>query len=222
VPLGAAGEEAAVHQFLVPQKRVTLAPRMRLPHPTVALALVAATLGCGTVESVSRPPSSTELVHINETSEAAGGLTVRNVQVVGACTGKPCAGGVSGADGRPVDFARLAAVDARTITVESEIGRPTTIPLSEVKGVSVNGGRGRAAISGAGIVGVTVFVVTTVLVEIIEAKIARASDGGDLCSGISCAVPGVVFGLFGAVVGAGFGYAIGPTKVFSFDPQPKP
>jgi hypothetical protein len=198
---------------------------MRPPRPSVALALVAATLGCGTVESVSRPPSPAELARIDEASKATGGLTIHYVQPVNAWTGKRCADGVPpGAYRRPIDFARLASVDARTITVESEIGRPTTIPLSEVKGVAVNGGRGWPAAIGAGILGGTVFVVTTVLVESFEAKIARASDGGNFCGGASpsCLLPGVYLGLVGAVVGAGFGYAIGSSIFFSFDPQPKP
>ncbi|HEY2730052.1 MAG TPA: hypothetical protein VGK52_08920 [Polyangia bacterium] len=195
---------------------------MRPPLPSVALAFVAATLGCGTVESVSRPPSPAELARIGEASKAAGGLTVRYVQPVGACAWKRCADGVPGAYLHPIDFARLASVDGGTITVESELGRATTIPLSEVKGVAVNGARGRSAAIGAGILGGTAFVVTTVLVAIEEAKIERASDGGDFCGGIACAVPGVALGLVGALVGAGFGYAIGSNKYFSFDPQPKP
>jgi hypothetical protein len=194
---------------------------MRAPRPSVALALVAATLGCGTVESVSRPPSPAELARIDEASKATGGLTVHYIQPVNACASGLCAD-----NRRPIDFARLASVDARSITVESEIGRPTTMPLSEVRGVAVTGGRSRSAAIGAGILGGTVFVVTTVLVAIKETQIARASDGGDFCGGISCAVPGVVLGLVGAAVGAGVGYAIGSSKgssiFFSFDPQPKP
>jgi hypothetical protein len=196
---------------------------MRPPHPSVALVLAAATFGCGTVESVSRPPSPAELARINEASKATGGLTVRYVQPLDPCASAtgPCAD-----DRRPIDFARLASVDARSITVESESGRTTTIPLSDVEGVSVTGRQARSAAIGAAILGGTVFVVTTVLVAITEAKIARASDGGDLCGGIACAVPGLVLGLVGAGVGAGFGYAIGSNKrsstFFSFDSEPKP
>jgi len=117
-------------------------------------------------------------------------------------------------------------VDARSITVETESGRTTTIPLSDVEGVAVTGGRARSAAIGAGVVGGTVFVLTTVLAAITEAKIAHASDGGDLCGGISCAVPGLVLGVVGAGGGAGFGYAIGSNErsstFFSFDSQPKP
>jgi hypothetical protein len=185
---------------------------MRPPRPIVALALVAATLGCGTVERVSRPPSPAELARISEASKATGGLTVRYVQPVqpvNACVDLPCAN-----DRRPMDFARLASVDARSITLESEIGRPTTIPLSEVKGVAVNAGEGWAALIGAGIVGGTVFAVTALSLE-------------NRCPVTSCAVPvGIFFGLGGAVVGAVVGYAIGrskgSSKYFSFDPQPKP
>jgi hypothetical protein len=195
---------------------------MRPPRPSVALALVAATLGCGTVESVSRPPSPAEVARIDEASKATGGLTVHYVQPVNACASWSCADVYR----RPIDFARLASVDARSITVESGLGRPTTIPLFQVKGVAVNGGGGRSAAIGAGILGGTVFVVTAVWLAIISARIARASDGGNVCSGLSCTAAAFVLGLGGAVVGAGFGYAIGSSKgssiFFSFDPQPKP
>jgi hypothetical protein len=182
---------------------------MRPPRPSVALALVAATFGCGTVESVSRPPSSAELARIDQASKASGGLTVEYVQTVEPCASGPC----PDADRRPIAFARLASVDARSITVESEIGRPTTIPLSEVKGVAVSDGRGRSTAIGAGILGGAVFVVTTLSLQ-------------SRCP-VSCAAPvGAFFGLGGAVVGAVVGYAIGPRKgssiFFSFDPQPKP
>ena len=106
------------------------------------------------------------------------------------------------------------SVDARSITVESEIGRPATIPLSEVKGVAVNGGEGWAAASGAGILGGTVFVVTTCRWRAVAP------------SPLATAPVGIVLGLGGAVVGAVVGYAIertrGSSKYFSFDPQPKP
>lgn len=198
---------------------------MRPPRPSVALALVAATLGCGTVESVSRPPSPAELARIDEASKATGGLTVLYVQPVYACASEPCF--YHRAPRRPsIDFARLASMDARSITVESEIGRPTTIPLSEVRGVAVTGGRGRSAAIGAGILGVTVFVVTAVLLAVEAASLARASDGGDFGTDASRTAAAFVLGLGGAVVGAGFGYAIGSSKgssiFFSFDPQPKP
>jgi len=58
---------------------------MRPPCPSVAVAFVAATLGCGTVESVSRPPSPAEHARIGEASKATGGLTVDYVQPVDAC-----------------------------------------------------------------------------------------------------------------------------------------
>jgi hypothetical protein len=193
---------------------------MRLARRSLALAMVATTLGCATYEHVARPPSPDELARIDEAAGARGPVTVLYIQPIGACIGGGCSKGAPSARRPPVTFARLASADARTLTFESASGVRTAIPLSEVEGVAVTSGRGRAAAIGAGVLGGTVLVVTTVWLTIVTERIIRGDDGGDFCSVSSCAGPVLLIGLAGAAVGAAIGAAIGSTKVFQLDPPP--
>jgi hypothetical protein len=182
--------------------------------------MVATTLGCATYEHVARPPSPDEVARIDEVAGERGPVSVRYIQPLGACAGAGCVKGAPSSRRRPVDFSRLASADARALTFESASGVPTSIPLSEVEGVAVTSGRGRAAAIGAGVLGGTVLVVTTVWLTILTERIIRASDGGNFCSVASCAGPVLLIGLGGAAVGALIGAAIGSTRVFQLDPPP--
>jgi hypothetical protein len=194
--------------------------RTSWPSALSCAALLAA--GCATYEHVARPPSPDEVARIDEAAGARGPVTVRYVQPIGACTAGGCADGAPNRARRPAVFARLASADARALTLEDASGVPTTIPLSDVEGLSVTGGRARAAAIGAGLLGGAVLVVTTVAVAILTAQIIRASDGVDYCNVGSCAGPVLLIGLGGAAVGAGLGAAIGGTRVFQLDPSATP
>jgi hypothetical protein len=170
------------------------------------LALFATTLGCS-FERVSRPPTPAEIARIDA---SASGRKV-NVRYVEPLVGAPSARRL------PVNFTRVVSADASTLTLEGPNGAPTAVPLSEVRAVSVNVRRGRAAAIGAGIVGGAVVGVATVVLAVQAASIIRASDGGDYCSVTSCAPAVLVLGLGGAAVGVLLGAAIGSNEIFSFN-----
>jgi hypothetical protein len=183
----------------------------------VAIAVAAATLGCAT-EYVDRPPTPRELSSIRDASDQGGPITIRYVQPVGACTGDGCVEGASAAPHGPATFAHFLSVDDGALAAKTTSGVTTTIPLSEVEGITLTGRRGRSAAIGAAVVGGTAMAVTTVWLVIVTRAIIHASDGGNYCNVASCAPFVLGVGLGGAAVGALFGAVIGTRTTFELDP----
>jgi hypothetical protein len=184
--------------------------------------LVGLTTGCAVHESLARPPSPGEVVRINAEAAEHGPLRVEPIVSVGSCAGGGCSAqqmaSAASAAG-VIEPVRVVASDRDTMTFTNAGGAPMAAPLVAIGGVSTLD-RGRGALVGAAVGGATMALLGATGVYLLASLLPNdpgAQPTQSTCDACSVAKLTALFGIEGALVGAGLGALLGSRHFFDFD-----
>jgi hypothetical protein len=192
----------------------------RIATATVSAALLAS--GCGTYETVGRPPTVAEIARINAIAARGRGMKV-DYDDAGPCAGGSCVGGSGKADAaargelviRPVS---VASCDDRQITFNTAAGATRTIPTARVKGLKVSAAdRDRTMLLG-GSLGAAVGLVAALSIYILaHADFPDQSVDAHPTCGTGCDALIIGFPVVTTIVAGVIGHLIGSPRTFLFD-----